>query len=305
MHTLNHAVYSKALAAAKAGRVTHDAGDPGYGADSCIGTEDGKPGYPILSGGRVSAKHVGLALGYAKKNGEKALIGALQRISDAIHAHEATNMSQATDTNGIELSRKPRIASCPRCKSYDLDRKGSTHHGGPTDSCRRCGHVFPIYPGTVTVAQANEGAGPDTDDDAKPPAMLSRYGREAVEELRLSRYDGPVHFVTIPGAPGGKGDLRHGVSHGEYHRIRAGQVHVKMKEHGAVGGRVVTTKGTHDVKVEGRKVHVQRHGGAVETTTHAGPEQAREAAASRLARLETEAKDRKTHLRTQLMATKK
>jgi hypothetical protein len=93
--TLNSTVYHKALGAAHAGDVDHGAWTaPGHTAENCIGKDGAEWKYPIFtSAGKLSAKGVSYALGYAETNNESALYGPLQKISDAIKAHSKINAS--------------------------------------------------------------------------------------------------------------------------------------------------------------------------------------------------------------------
>ncbi len=175
---LNTSVLHKALGMAHAGDVDH--GEWNAPTDrnesNCIGHEEGDEGkvsewkYPILSNGKVSAKGVSSAEGYATKNGEDAIIPALKKISAAIHGTK--DLSRATellgqladkltslpdvDVESLDLSRAPRLARCPNgeCGSHDVERlAAASEFEGPKDRCTRCGMEFPHKPGTITAAQ--------------------------------------------------------------------------------------------------------------------------------------------------------
>lgn len=93
---LNTALYHRALGAAHAGSVTHDewSAPKNRTAGNSIAHDESQKGnadeyaYPIFAeGGKLSAKGVGSALAYAKKNNAAALVGPLEKISAAIKMH--------------------------------------------------------------------------------------------------------------------------------------------------------------------------------------------------------------------------
>lgn len=177
---LNSKAFHSALGKAHAGDVDHGEWLAPEGADrtedNSIGHEEGDEGkasehkYPIMKGGKVSARGVGAALAYAEKNNESAIVGPLKKISAAIHGTQ--DLSRATeilgqiadklsalpdvDVSSLDLSRAPRLAKCPNgdCGSHDITRmEAASENEGPMDSCQRCGATFAHKPGTITAEQ--------------------------------------------------------------------------------------------------------------------------------------------------------
>lgn len=107
--TLNHALYHRALADAKAGRANHGKwsapADASRNDRNSIGQDGGTWKYPIYTtAGELSAKGVGDALGYAEANNEHELIGPLREISEAIKQHAEQHLSAESDFDVIALS---------------------------------------------------------------------------------------------------------------------------------------------------------------------------------------------------------
>jgi hypothetical protein len=170
---LNATVFHRALGAAHAGHVDHGEWTaPDASESNSMLKSGGDYKYPIIGAdGRVNAKGVSSALGYAKTNGESEIIGPLQKIDAAIKGDDTKTLSRALETIGamadrlydldpadadaLDLSRAPRLAKCPSglCGSYDVDRMPGGEHEGPTDRCRQCGRQWSHKPGTVTAEQ--------------------------------------------------------------------------------------------------------------------------------------------------------
>lgn len=183
---LNTSVFHKGLGMAHASAIDHGEWDAPEGSErnegNSIGHEEGDEGkatehkYPIIKGSKVSAKGVGSALGYARKNDEHEIIAPLQKISDAIHgvSDDSRNLSRACellgeltekisaipdiDVESLDLSRAARLAKCPDCGSHDVTRgEAASEDEGPMDTCAHCGKSWAHKPGTLTAAQHSGG----------------------------------------------------------------------------------------------------------------------------------------------------
>lgn len=233
---LNTKVYHRALGAAHVGHVDHGEWEAPQGAErdteNAIGHDTGEDGkadaykYPIFKGDKVSAKGVGSALGYAKKNNESAIIPALQKISDAIADESGKNLSRALETAGrladklsampdvdvetLELSRAPRLARCPgnECGSHDVERlPAETAHEGPKDRCKICGRTWPHKPGTITAEQFNaQHQGEQAPDQQQEPEGEPEVQESGTDGTGVGMTEaGPLPFVD-PWAIGGDND---------------------------------------------------------------------------------------------------
>lgn len=209
---LNTAVFHRALGAAHAGHVDHGDWEAPAGADRTVDNSvghdpDGTPAemfeYPIMAGGKVSAKGVASAMAFAKKNNESAIVPALQKIDDALKGDDAKTLSRALETVGafadrlydlspddaaaMELSRAPRLARCPNglCNSHDVERRAGGEHEGPTDRCKQCGRQWPHKPGSLTAEQFAGGDTEEPDDEQldEVPPMAGMYGDGLESEL--------------------------------------------------------------------------------------------------------------------------
>jgi Inorganic Pyrophosphatase len=206
--SMNSGVFHKGMAAAHSGNVSHGEWNAPEATKhnamlkrpDATGTK-AEYGYPIFdTEGKLSAKGVGSALGYAKKNNETAIIGALTKISNAIKDPDGEDAADTTELSRIETYgvespavmnevielARTRLAQCPACKSHDVKRLGRRNDNeGPRDKCVWCGRIFPAKPGTLTAEQhaskmdkmLPEAANPVTlpnDPNASEPNFLAR-----------------------------------------------------------------------------------------------------------------------------------
>jgi len=196
---LNSSVFHAALGKAHAGEIDHGEWEAPAGADrnvdnsiamddsdSAIPSEKFK--YPILKGGKVSAKGVGSALGYATKNAEHAIIPALTKISEAIKGQSDSNLSMnyyealGKLAERIDLSRLAPLAKCPGCGSHDVQRTpADSEHSGPMDKCTHCGQQWSMKPGTTTVFKYSsqfDSSEPDEENESDSVAPAPVIAQE-------------------------------------------------------------------------------------------------------------------------------